>query len=348
MRSNRLPLLLAATALGLGAASIMLGQARAADLPSRKAAPAIPAPTVAPWDGFYAGVSAGYVWDASPSMQLSAYQTGFSSTTLNPVYAPYGWAAGATAYLNNSGGVFGGNAGYNKTFGNFLVGVEGNFETPLGGNGKSVTFPTAPLVIPGALPTIAQIGTDWKFAFGGTGRVGYLITPTWLVYAKGGLAALQTGSSVTGGSATSIAYGYGSTAPLWVGYQVGGGVEWMTGLPGWSVKAEYLYENFGSHNVAAAGLQYGATPAIFSTVQTQYLGHKTFAENKVAIGLTYHFSALFGSPTLPTFTGNLTTDAATLQGNLATFNTQGNAKVQSDIANLQSSLNSVVGGGQLH
>ena len=347
MRSNRLPLLVAAAAFGLGAASIMLGQARAADLPARKAAPAIPAPLASPWDGFYAGVNAGFVWDASPSMALSAYQTGFSSTTLLPVYATYGWAAGATAYLNNSGGVFGGHAGYDKTFGNFLVGAEGNFETPLGGNGKAVTFPVAPLAIPGAMPTIAQIGTDWKFGFGGTGRVGYLITPNWLIYAKGGLAALQTGSSVTGGSAMSIANGYGTSAPLWVGYQVGGGVEWMTGLPGWSVKAEYLYENFGTHHVSAAGLQYGATPALISTVQTQYLGSKTFAENKVQVGLTYHFNSLFGAPTLPVLTGNIKTDAATLQADLANFNSQGSTQLKADIANLQSSINSSLAGSGL-
>ena len=320
----------------------------AADLPSRKAAPYAPASTTSPWDGFEAGIHAGYVWDASPSMALSAYQTGFSSTTLRPVYATYGWAAGATAYLNNSGGVFGGHAGYNKTFGNFLVGAEGEFETPLGGNGKAVTFPVAPLALPGAQPTIAQIGTDWKFAFGAAGRVGYLITPSWLIYVKGGAEFLQTGTSVTGGSAMSIANGYGSTAPLWAGWQVGAGAEWMTGLPGWSVRAEYLYENFGTHHVSAAGLQYGQAPALISTVQTQYLGQKTFAENKVKIGLTYHFSALFGAPTLPVLTGNVKNDIATVQGDIASLNTQGNAKIQSDLANLQSSLNNVVGGGQLH
>ena len=322
--------------------------AAAADLPSRKAAPVAPVSTVSPWDGFYAGVNAGYVWDASPAMSLSAYQTGFSSTTLRPVYSTYGWAAGATAYLNNSGGIFGATAGYDKTFGNFLVGVAGNFETPLGGNGKSVTFPVAPLALPGAMPTIAQIGTDWKFAFGATGRIGYLITPNWLIYAKGGPAFLQTGTSVTGGSAMAIANGYGSSAPLWAGYQVGGGVEWMTGLPGWSVKAEYLYENLGTRHVSAAGLQYGATPALISTVQTQYLGQKTFAENKVLIGLNYRFSALFGQPTLPVLTGNVKNDIATVQGDLAAMNSTTSAKVQSDLANLQSSLNNVVGGGQLH
>ena len=328
-------------------AAVIASPAFSADLPSRKAAPVIPAPTVSPWDGFYAGVDAGYLWDASPSMALSAYQTGFSSTTLKPVYATYGWATGATAYLNNSGGVFGGHAGYNKTFGSWLIGAEGNFETPLGGNGKSVVFPVAPLAIPGAQPTIAQIGTDWKFGFGASARIGMLVTPNWLVYAKGGAAFVQTGSSVTGGSAMSIANGYGSPAPLWAGWQAGGGVEWMTGLPGWSVKAEYLYENFGAHHVSAAGLQYGATPALISTVQTQYLGSKTFAENKFTVGLTYHFNALFGAPTIPALTGNLKNDIATVNADLATFNSQGSSQLKADLGNLQQSLSGVVSGAGL-
>ena len=290
---HRASLLCATAMLGLGAATVMIGQARAADLPSRKAPPPVPAAT-SDWTGFYAGVDAGYVWDGSAAMQLSAYQTGFNNLR-QPTFTSYAYMPGAVAYLNNSGGVFGGHAGYLKQFGLFVVGAEAELETPLGGNTKTATFPVAPLALPGAPATVAQIGTDWKLSFGGVGKLGVTLVPNWLVYGKAGYAGLQTGSSVLGGSAFAIANGFGTSAPLWSGWQAGGGVEWMTGLPGFSVNLEYMHKDFGSHTVAAAGLQYGATPAIVSVLQTQFLGQKHFAANKVSVGVSYHFNGLFGS-----------------------------------------------------
>ena len=58
------------------------------------------------------------------------------------------------------------------------------------------------------------------------GRVGYLITPTLLIYGTGGFAYGQVS-----------AFGFNTTPTGWT---AGGGVEWMF-APHWSAKAEYLY-----------------------------------------------------------------------------------------------------------
>jgi len=341
--THKFGLLCAVSVLSLGAAFGMLGEARAADLPSHKS-PLAATPAVLPvWDGIYAGVDAGYVWDSSAAMQLSAYQTGWTNLG-QPTFTSYTALPGATAYLNNSGGVWGGHLGYMKQFGLFVVGAEGQLETPLGGNSKTVTFPAGSLAILGAPATIAQIGTDWKLAFGGTGTVGVSIIPNWLFYLKGGYAGLQTGSSVLGGSAFQIANGFGTSAPLWSGWQAGGGVEVML-IPGWSVRAEYLHKDFGNHTVAAAGLQYGQTPATIAALQTQFLGQKHFAANEVKVGVSYHFNSLFGG-TPPVFvpTGSVKADIKTLQGDLANFNSQGSAKLKADMDNLRTSLDDLVKG----
>jgi outer membrane immunogenic protein len=78
----------------------------AADLPSRKAAPAMaPAYVIAPfsWTGFYVGVNGGYGW---------------SSTRGNA----------NNSFTNPSGGLIGGTLGANYQIGQFVVGIEDNLD----------------------------------------------------------------------------------------------------------------------------------------------------------------------------------------------------------------------------
>ena len=65
------------------------------------------------------------------------------------------------------------------------------------------------------------------------GRVGYLITPTLLIYGTGGFAYGQVD-----------AWGLASTNTGWT---AGGGVEWMF-APHWSAKVEYLYVDLSGSN----------------------------------------------------------------------------------------------------
>jgi outer membrane immunogenic protein len=97
------------------------------------------------------------------------------------------------------------------------------------------------------------------------GRVGYLITPTLLIYGTAGFAYGQVD-----------AWGFSNTSTGWT---AGGGVEWMF-APHWSAKAEYLYVDLSSNGGANSGwnVGYNFQPQI----------------NVVRAGVNYHFN--WGAP----------------------------------------------------
>jgi outer membrane immunogenic protein len=290
--------------------ALVLAPAFAADLPSTKAAPA-PVPIYAPapsWTGLYFGVSGGYAFDSAPTMNLEAYNSGLGTS-----FQPYAYASGATAVINNRAFVVSPNVGANYQAGNWVLGLEASADLPVGGDEKSVTFATPGL---GYVPSVAQIGSGWSFRLDGTGKVGWLVTPTLQAYVGGGPSMLKTNSSVYAGSPYNVASGFGTQGPTFMGWHAKGGVEWMA-TPGWSVKLEYDHADWGSHTVAGSGLLYGATPALFAAQQSRFIGTKRFTEESVRIGLTYHTNFLGGSNGLffvPT--GNIAGDIATLNGNL--------------------------------
>jgi outer membrane immunogenic protein len=303
--------------------------ARAADLPSAKVAPA---PLVVPatsWTGLYFGVSGGYAFDSSPIMNLEAYNSGVGTT-----FQPYAYASGASAALNNRAFIFSPNIGANYQAGSWVLGAEASADLPVGGDEKSVTFAT-PAILAG-FPAVAQIGSGWSFRLDGTGKVGWLVTPTLQAYVGGGPSMLKTNSSVYAGSPYNVASGFGTQGPTFMGWHAKGGVEWMA-APGWSVKLEYDHADWGSHTVAGAGLLYGATPAWFAAQQSQFMGTKRFTEESVRVGLTYHTNFLGGNNGLffvPT--GNIAADVATF-----------NQTVQSGAANINDVIHNALPAGAL-
>jgi outer membrane immunogenic protein len=90
-------ILLAALLAGVATSAL------AADLPTRKAAPA-PAPVYAPpmftWTGFYLGLNGGYGWGSTSSKSFG----------------------------DPTGGFIGGTAGYNYQMGQLVIGVEGDWD----------------------------------------------------------------------------------------------------------------------------------------------------------------------------------------------------------------------------
>jgi outer membrane immunogenic protein len=102
------------------------------------------------------------------------------------------------------------------------------------------------------------------------GRIGFLATPTLLVYGTGGLAyggihsSTLIGQAITGAPAVPNIYSaFGSVSNTRVGWTAGGGVEWLF-LPNWSIKLEYLYYDLGS-------VTYGLSPlANFNTGGTLF------------------------------------------------------------------------------
>ena len=287
--------------------------ALAADLPSRKAAPVIAPPPPPMWTGFHVGVNAGGIWNNNNSIQVNTWP-------LDNEIAPIFWAPlSRSVSTGNSGGfIGGGQIGYDWQVPynglGFVTGIEADIQGIAAGGGNN----SRNAIYPGPSNGQSFGGftiTDyvWNNVSGsanlqylGTvrGRLGYLVTPTLLAYATGGLAyggvsinlnqsqfynatSSGPGMSTTGGHA---AFGNANYSNTQVGYSAGGGVEWMF-LPNWSAKAEYLYYNLG--NVSLTSLT-TANPTGFNTepaqLWTSSTANTTISGNIVRAGVNYHFN----------------------------------------------------------
>jgi outer membrane immunogenic protein len=285
---------------------VLAGSTFAADLPSQKAPPAPPLPPPPLWTGFYAGLNAGYSWDASPNVFVAGFpvQTGLDNFVTG-TYASAS-ALGATGESNApaSGPIGGGQIGYNYQFNTFVLGFEADIQG-LGGRGRG-SFPTgAKATIVGFTTndaTLAAVENGKSVDWLGTarGRVGYLITPTLLGYATGGLAyggvtsqtvVSQHWSGPVGQFFQSSGAAGGLSKTL-VGWTVGGGVEWAF-APNLSAKAEYLYFDLGDARFVssplATSLFGGLSDTVLVASRARFNGHLA------RVGLNYHFDP-FSAP----------------------------------------------------
>lgn len=205
------------------------------------------------WTGFYAG---GYLGVGAGRTEI-----GF----------PGGDPASSGANPHVFGGIGGIQAGYNRQFAQWVVGVEGEIgaanihgsrtagsDAGLNGAGLSVRFSPAFFV--------AEDKTNWQGAL--TGRLGYAWGRT-LFYGKGGVAFEDSSTTATCifGPAGQVPIGGGLfrsclnpagavtaafSTPYYtrVGGVVGYGAEFDLGN-NWSAKAEYDYRFFGRHSAIA-------------------------------------------------------------------------------------------------
>ncbi|WP_167398712.1 outer membrane protein [Methylosinus sporium] len=273
--------LLAASALAL---AVSAGSALAADLPSKKAAPLLPPPPPpAVWTGFYVGLNAGYTWDESSSVAVSSG----SIAPFNPIV---GIAGSGLLGTSIDGFIGGGQIGYNYQFANaFVAGVEADIQGVAGSNsGTSSVAAFGPLTSTiSASKSIDYLGTV-------RGRLGYLITPSLLVYGTGGLAYGQANLSSSVFQAVGGLVGTSSSAfsDTRVGWAAGGGVEWLF-LPKWSAKVEYLYYDLGTVSTSSVISFTGIpTPVATTSSSARFNGHV------VRAGVNYHFN-LFSPAAAP-------------------------------------------------
>ena len=238
-------------ALGLAAASALLSAqvALAADLPA-KAAPMVPAPPPAfTWTGFYIGGQVGGGWgdhtvthvDASPT-----FPAGFVQNSINP-----------TGPL---GGVYG---GYNYQWGQFVLGIDGDYSwADLTDRGSD----HSPLIA----GRVASHDDKIKWVATVTGRVGYAWNNAML-FAKGGgaWAGFDSSSQVINAAGTPI--NFTSNSQTLDGWVVGGGLEYGF-LPNWTAKFEYDYIAFNTTNYNASVTNV-ATGAVISEARSATLSH---------------------------------------------------------------------------
>ncbi len=234
--------------MGAAAAALTVAgavAAQAADLPTRKEAPApvfVPPPFT--WTGFYVGANIGGIW-SSGSRSLTFFNP--ASAVFLSGYEPGGLGS------NNGGVIGGGQAGYNWQTGAFVLGVETDFDgTSLN---KSTNFNSLPFAGAG-IPTgllgdslfvHAKASLDW---LGTTrARLGFVATPDnrLMLYATGGVAYGGGSANFSVYDARNDFFLSGNPSSSRVGWTIGAGAEYAL-TNNWTIRGEYLYVDLGSNS----------------------------------------------------------------------------------------------------
>jgi outer membrane immunogenic protein len=256
--------------MGAAAAALTVAgafSAQAADLPTRKAAPApifIPPPFT--WTGFYVGVNAGGIWSSGSR----------TATLFAPAAFPFPITSDFPGGLGNgnAGFIGGGQAGYNWQTGAFVMGIETDFDgTSLSKSRDLVgpTFGAAAGGFAGDFFTLhAKASLDW---LGTTrARLGFVATPDnrLMFYGTGGVAY--------GGGSTNFSF-FDNTGAVWtgnpssskVGWTIGAGAEYAI-TNNITIKGEYLYVDLGSHNFTSVGNALAQTefPGVYGSGKIDY------------------------------------------------------------------------------
>jgi outer membrane immunogenic protein len=265
------------------------------------------------------------------------------NTILDPNAGASALAASGIANVQDSGFIGGGQIGYNYQWGaSWVVGIEADIQGAgirgqngfAGGNAwnafnQNITFPGLPAVLTPILN--AQLNrsaaaftditkhTDWL----GTvrGRLGWLATPTLLVFGTGGLAyggvearvfqnqTINNTASLTlfpnapNPAARTLALSLpfsgasvGRIQDTRVGWTAGGGLEWLF-APNWSVKTEALYYDLGHVTFANSPLMATGATLLIPGVAFPFLGTINQSVTRVRfdgviarVGVNYHFN----------------------------------------------------------
>jgi outer membrane immunogenic protein len=220
-----------AIALLTGVAVVGLGySALAADLAVPPPPPAAPS-----WTGLYIGANGGWGW--------SNFDTAFVPDPTGAFIAVGDLAGPSSLNTSANGGVFGGQVGYNWQTGNWVLGVEGDFDAAsISGTQTSIgNSPNTP-----GLPTTNVISAtqkiDWLASI--RARIGVLWGPGLVYFTGGGAWEGVKRDLLASDFGDSAASNFSSTRS---GFVIGGGYEWQFAQR-WTVRGEYLFYDFAGAN----------------------------------------------------------------------------------------------------
>ena len=279
----------------------------AADLSPIKSAPvAAPAPI---WTGFYAGLNTGGTWVNNNNLNTSTQLIYPNQTTAGLYTAKI---LSGPRYLSNSlGFIGGGQIGYNlqvpvNRF-EIITGIEADIQGVAGANGNSNFWSYNANAHYGSqnnngFSNTTNIQSNSSLNWLGTvrGRVGYLLTPSLIVYGTGGLAYggydLGIKNFINSEDITRttdyhfLISGRSGNPKAMVGWTAGGGAEWMF-LPNWSLKTEYLFYDLGNTGNMFFNDAYGYADAagLFSRISVTNFSQRVNG-NIVRAGMNYHFN----------------------------------------------------------
>jgi outer membrane immunogenic protein len=264
--------------MGAAAAALTVATAvaaQAADLPTKKAAPApvfVPPPFT--WTGFYIGVNAGGVWGTG-SRTATLYDYGFPLLS-----SSFPGSVGS----NSSGFIGGGQVGYNWQSGAAVFGIESDIDWTSGSKNSARSLPIGGLY---GLPATdyANLNASAKMTWLGTtrARIGFVATPDnrLMFYGTGGVAYGGGSGYLNYYDTAGDFYLHGAPSSSRVGWTVGAGVEYAI-TNNITLKGEYLYYNLGSSKFVTA-------PATFFGPGVYVAGKFNYEGSIVRAGLNYKF-----------------------------------------------------------
>jgi outer membrane immunogenic protein len=251
-------------AAAMAALATAVRSVAAAELPPREPQPP-PLIVVWTWDGFYAGVNAGYSF--GPLDVRGQFVDGVTGAVVSS----------SNATLDLKGWIAGGQAGYNWVFGSWVWGVEFDFQgTGQSGNASFSCAnrpPCTPIGVPAGSLTTASLSQDIEWFTTLRLRYGMTVTPSILAYLTAGLAVGQVSananiSSFSAGVPVAFPFLFGHAR---FGWTVGAGSEWRISS-NWTGKVEYLFVDLGS--VSGTGIcDFCGPPAIIATFRSSVTDH---------------------------------------------------------------------------
>lgn len=226
--------------LSLLAATALTTAGVAADLPSRKVAPAY-IPPVFSWTGFYAGVNAGYAFNGSTNLKNVTYGVGGYSYTANNGY-------GYTRHSDEGSFTGGAQIGYNYQMGSIVLGAEADFNYA---NVEKKHYSDGLAYLYTGDEAAVKSQVQW---FGTVrARVGFTPVDRLMLFVTGGLAYGQV--KTTGAYYDNVnSYGFvGSKNDTRVGWTLGAGAEYAI-TNNITIKGEYAYVDLGDKRHTVGGL----------------------------------------------------------------------------------------------
>jgi outer membrane immunogenic protein len=254
-----------------------------------------PATAIYDWSGCYAGLNAGGTVSAEQySLAMAGgflLSNNLFSNPANNSQVGHAFSSHASSFAG------GGQIGCNRQTGILVWGFEADFDHAGPMNITAMFGPAGPIVgandptrnhVSSQTNSVGQNG-DWYSTV--RGRIGLTPTPTLLLYATGGLAVARISSSA------DVAFGAdrfflsnnvfaGSHSETRTGWTIGAGSEWAF-LPNWSLRAEYLYLDFGSFSYGLACTVPSCSNA--PTIPYAWSAHVQSADHVFRVGLNYTF-----------------------------------------------------------
>jgi len=241
-------------------------------------------PAVQDWSGFYVGIEGGYGW-GKENINGAAFDP-FQSIGGDPFFfCKYNDCIDPTvSSVKQSGWVFGGHAGAQKQWGSLVLGFDAGID---GANIKGTTTATTFVTDCSTdsddschqLTKTSSLSSKID-ALGHVGpKIGWAISPSWMVYATGGLAWAHVESDASqtqtfekcssGGSdcyqtdrdlEASFALSESGGMSMF-GYAVGAGLDYKWQLDQGSaviLGVQYLHYGFGNNTLMLADTQFGS------------------------------------------------------------------------------------------